>query len=177
MLTTIERFKSIQPYDDGSTDDMIMLQISAASSRIEQHCKRSFKKQSYSERVSGYHNSKYINLRNYPIDSISEMNVEGYEILDEGRIYHSHGWPQGDHNIKVTYVGGYILPTDGTVDKPRTLPEPLELACLLYVQSLMRTPGIKSERVGDISVGYSDDSDSLPPAVASLISPYVGRWV
>ncbi|WP_242403703.1 phage gp6-like head-tail connector protein [Paenibacillus pini] len=165
------------PPEEQSMDDVLSLQLSAATIGIEARCKRSFRKQEYTETISGFHNSKYINLRNYPIHSISALNVEDYQIIDEGRVYRSLGWPQGEHNITVSYIGGYVLPCDATEYDPRTLPEPLELACLLYAQLLMRSPGVKSERVGDISVGYSDDSEGLPPAVISLISPYVGLWV
>lgn len=179
MLATLGRLKKMMSISESDTtmDDELILQIMAASITIESRCKRSFRKQEYTERISGFTNSKYLNLRNYPIHNISEVNVDDYEILDEGRLYRAQGWPQGEHNIIVTYEGGYVFPAEATTDNPRTLPEPLELACLLYVQILMRNPSVKTERVGDISVGYSDDSDSLPPAVLSLISPYVGRWV
>lgn len=94
-------------------------------------------------------------------------------------MYREAGWPTGDHNIQVNYIGGYVLPGDATTDEPRTLPEPLELACLLFAQLLLRDPGIRSERVGNINVTYADtDADGrLPSAVESLILPYVGRWV
>ncbi|CAH1190315.1 hypothetical protein PAECIP111893_00271 [Paenibacillus plantiphilus] len=177
MLTTVERLRGIMP-EMSELDDLLMLQIAAASAAIENYCKRSFRKQSYSERISGHVTSKYINLRNYPVHTIVEIpSVWDYEILDEGRLYRPHGWPTGDHNISISYIGGYVLPKDATEENPRTLPEALELACLLYSQVLLRSPGVKSERVGDISVGYTDDSSSLPPAVISLISPYVGRWI
>lgn len=175
MLTTIERLKSLLP---GVPEDLLKLQAAAASAAIEHYCKRSFRKQSYSERISGYATSKYINLRNYPVHSVTEIpSAWDFELLDEGRLYRSHGWPAGEHNIAVSYIGGYVLPEDATEDEARTLPEPLELACLLYTQMLMREPGVKSERVGNISVSYADDKESLPFAVVSLITPYVGRWV
>ncbi|UVI28173.1 phage gp6-like head-tail connector protein [Paenibacillus spongiae] len=182
MLTNLERLKRVLPKElyDPSQDDRLELDIAAASAAIENYCKRSFKKQLYTERVSGYETSKYINLRNYPVHSITEFsNAWEYEILDDGRIYCANGWPTGEHNIKVSYIGGYVLPGDATNEEPRTLPEPLELACLLYVQMLQRDPGIKSERVGNINVTYIDDDlgGRLPAPVVALISPYVGRWV
>ncbi|MHA6481067.1 head-tail connector protein [Paenibacillus sp. strain BS8-2] len=176
MLATLERLKGIMPEMEGN-EDLLTLQIAAASASIEQYCKRSFRKQEYAERISGYASSKYINLRNYPVHEIKGINVEGYELLDEGQLYRRGGWPCGDHNVTVSYIGGYVLPGEETTNDPRTLPKPLELACLLYAQMLLRSPGVKSERVGDISVTYADERTSLPPVVVALISPYVGRWV
>lgn len=175
MFTTLERLKDLLP---GIPEEMIKLQAGAASAAIENYCKRSFRKQAYTERISGYSTSKYINLRNYPVHSVSEVPSDWeFEILEEGRLYRSQGWPTGEYNISVSYIGGYVLPEDATADDARTLPEPLELACLLYTQMLIREPGVKSERVGDISVTYGDDNGNLPSSVIALISPYVGRWV
>ncbi|WP_440397189.1 phage gp6-like head-tail connector protein [Paenibacillus sp. SAF-054] len=160
-------------------DEMLTLQIASASSVIENRCKRQFKKQCYSERVSGDPRSKYINLRNYPVHSVEFPSGWEYEVLEDGRIFRSAGWPSGENNIDVSYIAGYVLPGDATEEDPRTLPEPLELACLLLAQHGLRDPAIKSERVGDISVTYSDSPEEgrLPTAVDALISPYIGRWV
>ncbi|WP_422659111.1 phage gp6-like head-tail connector protein [Paenibacillus sp. EC2-1] len=180
MLTTIHRLKGLLgSLADTWEDDMLTLQIASASSAIENRCKRHFKKQLYSERISGDATSKYINLRNYPIHNIESPSDWDFEVLDEGRLYRANGWHAGEHNILIRYVGGYVLPGDETESEPRTLPEPLELACLLLTQLMLRDPGIRSERVGNINVTYADtDSEGrLPSAVESLISPYVGRWV
>ncbi|WP_339321379.1 phage gp6-like head-tail connector protein [Paenibacillus sp. FSL W8-0194] len=180
MLTTLDRLKGILgPQADVWGDDMLTLQIASASSTIENYCKRHFKKQRYSERVSGHSNSKYLNLRNYPIYSVELPSDWDFEVLDDGRLFRAEGWPQGEHNIQVSYIGGYVLPGDATEEEPRTLPEPLELACLLLAQQGLRDPSIRSERVGDISITYADAGEDgrLPGAVEALISPFVGRWV
>lgn len=180
MLTTLSRLKGLLgSVADTWGDDMLTLQIASASASIENRCKRQFKKQQYTEQISGDGRSKYINLRNYPIHSVEFPSDWDYRLLDDGRVYREAGWPTGDHNIQVNYIGGYVLPGDATTDEPRTLPEPLELACLLFAQLLLRDPGIRSERVGNINVTYADtDADGrLPSAVESLILPYVGRWV
>ncbi|OMD05748.1 phage head-tail connector protein [Paenibacillus sp. FSL R5-0636] len=183
MLTTIDRLqKAMGVQGDSYEDEMLQIQIAASSQVIENYCKRSFKLQSYIERHSGNSSSSYINLRNYPVESIEEVVIPGkpvgdYELLEEGRIFCPSGWPVGEHNIKVTYTAGYVLPGDATTEKPRTLPEVLELACIFHSQLMLRTPGVTAERVGDISVNYSADGDGLPQTLVSLISPYVGRWV
>lgn len=173
MLTTIDKLKESLgiPVDDHNFNGTLLLRIAAASQAIETYCKRSFRKQQYTERVSGYRNSKYINLRNYPVHEIIECPLADYMILEEGRLYRSNGWPVGEHNLLIRYIGGYVLPGDATVDAPQTLPESLELACILYAQTMQRQPGVSSERVGDISVSYANE-EGLSSAVEALISPY-----
>lgn len=76
----------------------------------------------------------------------------------------------GTRNIKVEYTAGYVLPSDVAGAAESTLPRNYELACILFAQTLMQTPGVTSERVGDISVTYaSAASGVLPSAVAALI--------
>ncbi|KMZ43980.1 MULTISPECIES: hypothetical protein [Bacillales] len=182
MLTTLTRLKGVMqlPPEDTSMDETLLLLAAAASQAIENHCKRSFRKKVYTETLSG-HDSLYLNLRNYPIHHIEEVRAEtvlaDYKEIGDGRLYRANGWPIGEHNITVTYSGGYVLPSEATEAEPRTLPESIELACLLYMQMIGRNPGVKSERVGDISVTYGDDSQALPAPVAALLTPYVGRWV
>ncbi|MDR4997887.1 phage gp6-like head-tail connector protein [Brevibacillus parabrevis] len=182
MLTTLAKLKRVMQIsaEDTSMDENLLLLIASASQSIENHCKRSFRKQRYTERMSGQ-SSLYLNLRNYPIHQVEEIRagqiLDSYEDIGDGRLYRKQGWPIGEHNISVTYTGGYVLPGDATESEPRTLPESIELACLLYIQMLGRNPGTKSERVGDISVTYSDDSQALPAPVSALLTPYVGRWV
>ncbi|WP_340004428.1 phage gp6-like head-tail connector protein [Paenibacillus sp. FSL K6-0276] len=183
MLTTVDRLqKAMGIQGDSLEEEMLQIQIAASSQAIENYCKRSFKLQSYTERHSGNSRSSYINLRNYPVKSIEQVVIPGktvgeYEVLDEGRVFCPSGWPAGEQNINVTYTAGYVLPGDETEDNPRTLPEVLELACLFHAQLMLRTPGVTAERVGDISVNYSAESEGMPPTVVALISPYVGRWV
>ncbi|QCT02719.1 hypothetical protein E6C60_2004 [Paenibacillus algicola] len=180
MLTTLPRLKGLLgPPVDAMGDEMLMLHIASASSAIEKRCKRRFKKQRYTERISGDRKSKYINLQNYPVHDIELPSDWNYEVLEDGRVYRAEGWPVGDHNITVSYTGGYVLPGDASEEQPRTLPESLELACLLLCQIMIRTPGIRTERVGDLSVTYEDSGfdGCLPRPVESLITGYVGRWV
>ncbi|WP_010500652.1 hypothetical protein [Paenibacillus elgii] len=181
MLATLERLKGLLQEEHGQ--DELSLHLMAASQAIESFCKRSFRKQQYTERMSGY-KSDYINLRNFPVASVESLTgqtgeITDYEILSEGRLYRRNGWPIGKHNIQVTYTGGYVLPGDATPDNPRTLPESIELACLFLAKTTFSGQlGVAGERFGDYSVTYIvKDGFELPGAVISLISPYVGRWV
>lgn len=180
MLSSLARFKGLLgPEADIFADDELIMLLKAASNAIERHCMRSFKRQEYTEYLNGHQNSPYLNLRNYPVHKVllvkSEDSVidDGYKCFENGRLYRADGWPQGCHNIEVTYVGGYVLPSDETSENPRTLPEDIEIACILYAQILSRNHGVKSERVGDISVTYDDSGNDLPASVQALIHPYV----
>lgn len=187
MLCTLEKFKRHMGGIGG--DDELKLYLMVASQGIENYCKRSFRKQTYTEQLNGYGESPYINLRNYPVHEVisvqsSNSIVTGFESVGEGRLYRSCGWPSGKHNLTITYVGGYVLPGEETKDEPRTLPESLEFACIIYAQSLYDSQfipsGIQTERLGEMSVTYAqhqtDKSSQMPPTVVSLINPYVGRW-
>ncbi|MCE5168521.1 phage gp6-like head-tail connector protein [Paenibacillus profundus] len=189
MLCTLERFKRHMsiPEDDKSMDDELRLYLMVATQSIEKHCKRTFRKQTYTEQLNGYDDSPYVNLRNYPIHKvISIMSRHGeitdYESVGDGRLFRSNGWPNGKHNLTVTYVGGYVLPGEETDTAPRTLPETLEFACILYAQSLhdrqFIPSGVQTERLGEMSVTYAHQQSEkdMPPTVISLINPYVGRW-
>ncbi|ELK38861.1 hypothetical protein D478_27507 [Brevibacillus agri BAB-2500] len=99
-----------------------------------------------------------------------------YEAASEkGVLFRKDGWCAADRQITLTYTAGYVLPGDATPENPQTLPESLELACILLCQTLMRQPGVTSERVGDIAVTYATESDGLPGAVKSLVDPFK-RW-
>ncbi|MCY7484428.1 phage gp6-like head-tail connector protein [Paenibacillus alvei] len=173
MLTTIERIEKIGMFADASD---LLLYIMAASQAIENYCKRSFKRQTYTEVLDGA-GSPYLVLSNYPVYS-GKAYLDGKEIdlspNDDGMLFLPDGWPKGIRNITVTYDAGYVLPGDPN----RTLPEAVEVACIFAVQGLIQNPtGIKSERVGDISVTFGDGDNMLSPTVKALLTPYVGRWV
>lgn len=173
MLTTLEQFKKFGIIEDES---ILSLYIAASSQVIENYCKRSFKRQTYTEILDGT-GSPYLVLRNYPVHS-GTARYDKHEIElqpnEDGMIYLPDGWPTGTRNITVTYEAGYILPGETN----RTLPEAIEIACVFAVQGVMQNPsGIKSERVGDISVSYGDGDAMLSSTVKSLLAPYVGRWV
>lgn len=185
MLCTLERFKSHM--GDVANDDELLLYLMVASQGIENYCRRSFRKQAYTEILNGYDSSPYINLRNYPIHKVVSItsrsgDITDYESVGDGRLYRSWGWPSGDHNLSVTYIGGYVLPGDAKEEEPRTLPETLELACMMYAQSLHERQfipvGIQQEQLGEMSVTYAQQQTEkdMPHVVTALITPYVGRW-
>lgn len=160
--------------DDTSEDITIKSLLIAASVAIETEMNRSYKKAQYTESIDGP-GTQFIRLRNYPVHSVGSLVIDGqqqdsmsYEIeAERGLLFKRAGWPRGSRRVKVEYEAGYILPSDNPNDPVSDLPENIKLACVMLAQILMRTPGIKSERVGDISVTY--DEQSFPSVVKALL--------
>ncbi|MED1792891.1 phage head-tail connector protein [Brevibacillus nitrificans] len=183
MLATIEKAKPLLGIqaEDTTADGPLALYLAAATSAIEEYCRRSFRLQEYRDRKHDGTSGKYLLLEGYPIIHVSKVQLDGtdisdYEIISEkGMLFRKGGWGVGDQQITLSYTAGYVLPGNASSENPQTLPEPLELACILLCQTLMRTPGVTSERVGDLAVTYANDGDGLPSAVKSLVNPY-RRW-
>lgn len=180
MLTTLRRFKKHMVIEEDSQDDVYTMYILAASQAIESYCRRSFRRQVYREVIDGS-GTGYLVLRNFPIYS-GTATVHGksfaIEASDDGLLYLPEGWPPGTRNVMVEYEAGYTLPFEATEDKPSTLPEAVEVACLFMIEGMTQNPSnVQSERIGDISVTYRDADGMLSPTVKALLAPYVGRWV
>ncbi|MUG24764.1 hypothetical protein GNQ08_20560 [Paenibacillus macerans] len=176
MLTTLKRAKKLMgiPVDDTSEDFYITTALAAASNIIEREAKRSFEYKNYTQTIDGP-GTQFLRLRNYPVHSVSKLNVCGADWMDKefkiesenGMLFYRSGWPCGPRAIEVEYLAGYILPSDDPDAPKATLPENIELACVLFAQMLLNDPNVKSERVGDISVTY--ENADMPAAVKSLI--------
>jgi len=166
MLTTLERLKQIMPEINPLDLEFF---AKAASSNIVKYLNRPLEQKSITEWIAGNKNSKFLNVKLYPLLDVTSVLVDSqptadYKIVAEsGRLYREQGWIEGFQRIEITYTGGYILPGKDGVN----LPEEIELACILHIQDLMRTPGVTSERVGDISVTYAPES--MSNAVKSLL--------
>ncbi|ALA41358.1 hypothetical protein ABE82_07430 [Paenibacillus peoriae] len=184
MLTTIAKVKGQLgiPIEDTSEDNNLNMYIMAASQAIESFCRRSFKKQTYTEVLDGS-GSSFLVLRNFPVFSgVATMDKDQFavEANEDGILFLPKGWNTGQRSITVRYEAGYVLPGDDSADNPRTLPEAVEVACIFVVQGMLQNPtaiGVKSERVGDVSVTYGDTDALFSSTVQALLSPYVGRWV
>lgn len=178
MLATLKTAKQFMgvPDDDKSQDPLILAALKAASAAIEREANRSFEYKQYRQTLDGS-GTQFLRLRNFPIQSVSMLKMKGVEQAadsfviesENGMLFRRSGWPCGARIIEVEYMAGYILPSDEAGAEPVTLPENISLACILYAQMLMRTPGVASERVGDISVTYRDDGNDLPMAIKALI--------
>lgn len=179
MLTTLNRAKPFLgiPLEVVEHDMTLELALSASSVAIERECNRELGMKVSKQIIDGS-GTKFLRLRNFPIHSVSMLKDKGTIVgLDEfsieaesGMLFRRSGWTHGARTIEVEYLSGYILPNDTEDATEATLPRNYELACILYAQTLMQTPGVSSERVGDISVNYTAlASGDLPAAVAALI--------
>ncbi|WP_342410612.1 phage gp6-like head-tail connector protein [Paenibacillus sp. FSL R10-2778] len=178
MLTTLDKARTLGIDPSGEIpDNELAALLTIASVAIEEVCRRNFKLQSYSERVSGMRGS-YLRLPNYPVHEVriyemANRPFEDVERLEHGILFRHCGWPGGERGLTVNYTAGYVLPNDATEENPATLPETLEYACVLLAKHLQREHGVSSERVGDISVTYSAAEADMPMAVKSLINPHI----
>lgn len=185
MLATVSRLKKMLyiPDTDSSQDDDLMFALAAASDAIEGHCNRKFGKGSYTERRSGT-NSKHLALRNFPIHEITEITgpygpVVGYKELEDGILFRQEGWPKGKYNLLTSYIGGYDLPSDDPTANTSTLPNTLEMACLMLAK-MMHTGqwGKLSERIdGEYTATFqtAERETDLPPAIQALCDRHVWR--
>lgn len=180
MLATLKRLKPMLYIDDTdqSQDDALTFALMSATSAIESYCNRDFERKTYTEIHSGGR-SKFLALRNYPIHEIVEMNPENssYISLDGGILFDERGWAKGEFNIKVTYIGGYTLPSDDS-GVTTDLPAVLEMACLMLAKMIFKGDiGKVSERIEDYSVTYAqgEKQQDLPPVIQALCAPHVWR--
>lgn len=75
--------------------------------------------------------------------------------------------------LKVTYTAGWVLPKDATVDLVRTLPRPLEQACLDTVASLFRRRGVdRSAAAFDEAGALEAGGGIIPGPVRGYLAPY-----
>lgn len=180
MLTTVKRAKKLLGIaeDDTSRDFYLEMALEAASKAIERECNRELGQGQHFQLINGS-GIQSLRLRNFPILSVLDLKVNGtsvnpddYKIeYETGMLFREVCWPCGTRNIDVEYTAGYILPSDAEDAPESTLPRNYEMACVLYAQTLLQqTPGVTSERVGDISVTYETaTSGNLPAAVLALI--------
>lgn len=178
MLTTLERAKTMLgvSLEDTGQDEQLLMLLGVASAAIEARCRRTFGRQVHVQEVDRT-SGQYLFLRNYPVHSVTEVledekEIKGFKVVKEKGMLSRSVWPCG---LTVEYEAGYTLPGDETQDRPANLPKELEYACILFVQYAQRNPGVKSERVGDISVTYGDDGADIPAPIMALINPYVSR--
>ncbi|MET3846871.1 phage gp6-like head-tail connector protein [Paenibacillus sp. OAE614] len=185
MLATLNKLKPMlyMPPEDTTENERLTFCLMVASDAIEDHCGRKFAKGTYTERRNGTA-SKYLALRNFPVHSILALDgdsrpITDYTLLDDGMLFHAHGWPRGDYNISVTYEGGYDLPSEEAGAPASNLPSTIEMACLMLAKMMYTGQwGKDTERIdGEYSVTYTkpDRPEDLPPVIQSLCSRHVWR--
>lgn len=167
MLTTLSAVKTYLKLGNESTDDELLSElIKACSTAIENHCQRKFETGTYEEEYDGS-GKPFLLLQNYPITSISSVEVDEQVIepgeykvrKNNGMLFRSGVWPQGIMNIRVTYTAGLS-----------EVPPDVELACKVFVKSFFNTDVANfSTTFGE---GFVFRADSIPAQVKMLLQPY-----
>lgn len=180
-LDTTKKFLKITTTND---DDLISILINACSTAIENYCRRTFKQTIYTDEMYDGNNTKWLNLKNYPVISVDSVYEYGQLVdpgayvckLDTGVLarigpYPNNFtgltisrfntiWNQGDWNISVTYTAGYAI-----------IPDDLAHACRVYVKS------IYGSDVANFSTTFQDGfvfkADAMPTQVRLMLQPYI----
>jgi uncharacterized phiE125 gp8 family phage protein len=182
-LTDLATTKSFLKVTTTTDDDIISILINACSTAIENYCRRSFYQQVYTNDMYDGNGTKWLNLKNYPVQSVSQVQVNGvtidpanYVIKNETGVLCRIGpypntftglsisrfsslWNQGDYNIAVSYTAGFA-----------TIPDDLAHACRVYVKSIYNSD------VANFSTTFSDGfvfkADAMPTQVRLMLAPY-----
>lgn len=199
-LTTLQIVKAELGETESLNNGLIIGFIQQASSLIESHTNRTFRRETITEKIGSY-GSQILILERTPIVSISEIKFNGTTIgsttyviedAEAGFLYREIGWTNTRiwtshitaiptrhtrHDWEIDYTAGYILP--GSTEGASTLPKDIERACIDLSKSWFlgkdENPNVKSERTGDASETRYDVSKSfgMPPAITSILSRYV----
>lgn len=188
-LTTLVRVKSELGITATTYDTLLTSKISEASSDIEGHCGRIFRKETLTQHFWGQSSRVgALVLGRYPVVSVSSVTVDG-EVLDEddyrldsaGLLYRLSdgtdvGWSIGK-SAEVVFVAGYVMPAEANPD----LPPALEAACVDLVSSYWssrgRDPNVREEDIPGVLrkvywVGAIGQAGELPPSVEAKIAPF-----
>ncbi len=158
-------------------ENQLKLLLNVASNRIEEYCKRKFKRGTFTEFINGS-GTFFLSMSNYPIIDVNAVNhgsreCKSFNVLKEqGQLFNCNGWEKGELNYFVEYEAGY---------EEDEIPEMLGLACAFLAQSFMNqldNQGVQAESIGGISTTYTNEfSSELPSVVKSLLNPFKGRCV
>lgn len=199
MLCSLEDFKSLLGISGTTEDTKLNLIIKSVSAQIVNYLGRPLERKTYTEELHTVNNNQLLKVRHYPIQSVSEITINGSEVDDyvlteennnNGFIYRGCGWcgnyytrgmthdiVSGEMSIKVTYTAGYYLPdnTDYTEGAEDSLPYDIVSACLSACVDAYRMQGmegIKSHSEGGISTTFGDTKNGFSEKVLSVLSAY-----
>ena len=180
-LSTLTRLKSYLEISGSNKDFLLTMILISVSQYVEKYCNRKFKRQVFTQEIYSGSGTDKLALKNFPIISGETFTLQrrntglndagDWETLDSesyfinyesGVISSNTKFITGRQNFRVTYTGGFYLPSDteyqdGT-DDDKDLPYDLELAVLKicsFEYSKRKSVGVVSERVRDQSVTYA----------------------
>lgn len=178
QLTTLTRLKSYLGITSSSQDAKLTKLIIGVSQFVQRYCRRKFATGAVVELYNG-NGGKDLFLNANPVstspaltlerrsdynnsDSWETVSSELYFIdYTKGKITMEGCFWEGTQNYRVSYTGGYILPSsssyqDGT-DDDKDLPYDLEM-CVWDIIALQlntsKSKGVSRERVRDVDVTY-----------------------
>lgn len=172
--------------NDASKDEWLKRLLMVSSGFVKGYCHRDFELQERTESHSALPESKKIILREYPVASISSLQVDGgtvpaedYRWTGEGILYFPAGFPEGFHHIRVVYTAGYAT-TGWDADPPTgfSIPEDLEEATLHIAILFYKEADAGGEgRLGVLekewaNVGRVEYFHDLPPRIQSILQAY-----
>ena len=188
-LTTLSRSKSYLDITGTAKDLILTMLILAASKYVEEtKCHRKFKRQTFTNELYNGKGPKRLWLKNPPIISgqtltlqerVNTANDGDWDTVDSEDYFVDYDkgcltmvagvFAEGVQNYRVTYTGGYYLPSaseyqDGTNDD-QDLPYDLELAVLDLVSAMYtdrNSGGIAREKVGQVEVEYVTEAAEDP---------------
>lgn len=187
-LCTLAQLKIYMSITVDTYDSLLQVLIDAASNRIDKLCDRHLLENDYEEYIDGNNLTK-INLKEYPINSITAVNVFDHEVditdtdifkiySEQGIIYYLSKFSEGNRNIKVEYNAGYYGYEEPSLSN---IPEDLNMLCMQFVKIMYDKTKIDSsksgEKLGDYSYTvnnniYANDLDILQKEIISRYRSY-----
>ena len=194
-LAELDTVKEALGISVGTYDALLTRLILAATNAIEDYVGHVYAKQTYTETVAGSGHPVLL-LTNVPIVGTPAVTADNspitdFEVQDRavGSLYRLAGWAisgwigwgaEPRHipgteglNFSVVYEAGYVMPSE----QNRDLPAAVEQACVetvvAWYKRAPRDPSVKSKKVGDLNITYSDkavDALAIPASARALLS-------
>jgi uncharacterized phiE125 gp8 family phage protein len=190
-LTTLERVKAELNITSSASDDLLNAKINEATSDIEAHTSRTFRRETFSEVFWGdAANAEFLVLARAPVSSLATVVGDDASIAsteyrldaDAGMLFRldASGYPCGwswGKSVVLTYTAGFALPGESGRDLPPTIESAAIDLVTSYWVNRGRDHTIKSEDVpglGSVTywVGAVGESGELPPDVMAKILPF-----
>lgn len=184
-IVSLEDTRLFLGYSDSSKDEKIKLMINVATDMIETYTGRRFIQTTYTDQPFDGNGEDEVLLPQYPVTSLTSLGKNGsydnspsWDVIDSedyflngpsGILKGVSRFSRGTQNYRATYVAGYLL---------ANVPWDLKFAAMQMVEYLMNkqaAAGIVSERLGDHSVTYKQetvDQYGIPDAVRIVLDKH-----
>src|SRR3954469_23828808 len=188
MLTTLEIVKSRLGIDNFDTAEDALLNrfLRHASARFELECNRKFDRlENATDQFPA--DTSDLSVTRYPVESVSAFDVKtsertGWErvadvdyLLKPGGVISLTGTLGANSQLlRVTYIGGYVLPGNTPAAGQLALPDDLEQACVEQVAFWYQ----RREQLGIVNFSGEGGTIKLPsnpdllPQVVAVLKPY-----